>query len=706
MVRVSGVVRVSSVVGVTRDNYSDRTIEHETKMASKKRVESFGVKVIPSFFSKKNENRSLLCWLQGLAILLLIIGILFYVHLVIAREKDCVGVLNVDYLNRKIYLSDSEDSFSFIAEIGKNLDEHVTERRPIENGFEYIWRNGPKLVVKVFSDNCTGLHWSRMESNDYPIDCFVLKGRHWYGGAELYQQVWPFEKSVMEMGAYYPQDTIDAFYQKIPAFGPVLGRYWVNSQGIAIIANQISPLVVGINTVKEPGQLCLSIDPTLYPNTSVTPELNYTVCKGDNVKTIHQAMVKKYFKKIAQGPDETMMRYPVWSTWVKYHSEVNQNDVEEFVNQIVSNNFSCSQVEIDDKYTTTYGDYDFDPEKFPEPKEMIEKIHNATCRVTTWVHPFAAVDSKAYAEGKKIGMFVAGGDGKTPGLLKWWNGYAAAVDVTKPSAYDWFLNRLKMFQKNYSIDSFKFDGGSATYLPFQYTLNGTNIPSNYCVQYAKLASDVNNMVEVRVADHSQDLPLFVRFLDRDSDWDTAMGLTSVIPTVLTFGILGYPFILPDMIGGNGDPEKELFIRWMQLTAFLPSMQFSIAPWDFDNETIAIAHDMMTIRATIIPTLLEGVQSSIETGAPIIRPLWWIAPDDETALTIDQQFMVCDVYLVAPVVTKNATNHTIYLPKGVWLEEFGNRANYTMMEGGLVFYNNTKLADVYYFKNITLSALTH
>jgi hypothetical protein len=676
-----------------------RQRQKETKMATKKGVD---VQIKPSFWSpKKSENRSLLCWLQGLTILLLIIGILFYVHLLVAREKVCVGVLNVEYANRRIYLSDSEDPSNVIAEIGKNLGKHLSERRSIENGFEYTWEDGPKLVVKDLSDNCTGIFWSRVE-NDYPLDCFVLAGKHWYGGGEMYKQVWPFEKSVMELAAYYPQDTINAFYQKIPAFGPVLGRYWVNSQGIAIIASQTSPLVVGINTAKQSGQLCLSINPTLYPNTSITPQLNYTVCKGDNVKTIHQSMVKKYFKKITQGPDETMVRYPVWSTWVRYHSEVNQNDVEEFVDQIVANKFPCSQLEIDDKYTTTYGDYDFDPEKFPKPDEMVAKIHNASCRATTWVHPFASVHSKAYAEGKKMGVFVVGGDGKTPGFLKWWNGYAAAVDVTKPTAYDWFLNRLQAFQKKYSIDSFKFDGGSATYLPFQYTLNGTNIPSNYCVQYAKLASDVNSIVEVRVADHSQDLSVFVRFLDRDAAWDTPMGLTSVIPTVLTFGILGYPFILPDMIGGNGDPDKELFIRWMQLTAFLTSMQFSIAPWDFDNETIAIAHNMMTIRATIMPTLLKGVNESIETGAPIIRPLWWVAPDDETALTIDQQFMVLDIYLVAPVVAKNATSHSVYLPKGVWMEEFGNKTNHTMTEGGIVFYNNTKLADVYYFKNITLS----
>ena len=677
-------------------------------MATKKAIDEKQLVSKLSFSSTKTDKSRWILRLPGLALILFAIVIILYVLLVNERHGmrggRCGVVDLLDDGKKSIHLIDDKDPSSIIAEIGVNLHEQIMYRRKIEGGIEYMWRNGLKLVVEDQQNNCTSLHWSGTTYiDDYPLDCFLLGGRKWYGGGELYQQVWPFEKSVMEMAAYYPQDIIYAHGNQLNAFGPVLGRYWVNSQGIAIIVDQLSPLVVGINMEKQTGKLCLSIDPSQYPNTSAPPTLNYTVCKGDNVKTTHQAMVQKYFKKLANGPDLKMVEDPVWSTWVKYHSEVNQKDVEEFVDQIVANNFSCSQLEIDDKYTTKYGDYDFDPVKFPVPKAMIAKIHNAGCRVTTWVHPFAEMTSKAYAEGYNLSMFVLGGDNRTPGLLKWWHGIAAAVDVTKPSAYDWFLNRLKEFQKNYTIDSFKFDAGSVSYLPFQYNLNGTNIPSDYSVQYAKLASDINNIVEVRVGDHSQDLSVFVRFLDRDASWDTAMGLQSVIPTVLTFGILGYPFILPDMIGGNGNPDKELFIRWMQLNAFLPSMQFSLAPWDFDNETVAIAHNVMNIRASILPTLLEGVKSAVETGYPIIRPLWWIAPEDPYALVVDQQFTVTDVYLVAPVVTQGAKDHTVYLPQGVWIEEFGSRVTHNMRQGGgAVSYNNTGLSDVYYFKNITAS----
>ena len=65
---------------------------------------------------------------------------------------------------------------------------------------------------------------------------------------------------------------------------------------------------------------------------------------------------------------------------------------------------------------------------------------------------------------------------------------------------------------------------------------------------------------------------------RFSTWSTSNGLRSVIPTLLTSGLLGYPFCLPDMIGGNAyfgrKPDVELLVRWAQANALMPAMQVS------------------------------------------------------------------------------------------------------------------------------------
>merc|ERR1711973_103655 len=115
-----------------------------------------------------------------------------------------------------------------------------------------------------------------------------------------------------------------------------------------------------------------------------------------------------------------------------------------------------------------------------------------------------------------------------------------------------------------------------------------------------------------------------------------MGLQTVIPTALLFSTIGYPFILPDMIGGNvyydeDLPSEELFIRWMQLNAFMPSMQFSISPWQYDDSrVIEISKKYMDIYENFVSPIVQklAVESTVKGSDPIIRALHYVAPTDE------------------------------------------------------------------------------
>lgn len=108
-----------------------------------------------------------------------------------------------------------------------------------------------------------------------------------------------------------------------------------------------------------------------------------------------------------------------------------------------------------------------------------------------------------------------------------------------------------------------------------------------------LAKNFDDNIEVRVGWRSQELPIFVRMIDKDSTWTWNNGLPTLITTLLQMNLNGYVHVLPDMIGGNGYlngalngtvyPPKELFIRWLQANVFMPSLQYSFVPWDFDNE---------------------------------------------------------------------------------------------------------------------------
>jgi myogenesis-regulating glycosidase len=119
------------------------------------------------------------------------------------------------------------------------------------------------------------------------------------------------------------------------------------------------------------------------------------------------------------------------------------------------------------------------------------------------------------------------------------------------------------------------------------------------------------------------------------------------------------------------PDAELFVRWSQVTAFMPSMQFSIRPWLYNQSVNEICKETVRIHEEIVfPYLDKYANKSLETGEPIIRPIWWIDNSDSNTYTIDDQFLVGDDILVAPVLKPNSIQREIYLPKGVWVYSNG------------------------------------
>lgn len=195
------------------------------------------------------------------------------------------------------------------------------------------------------------------------------------------------------------------------------------------------------------------------------------------------------------------------------------------------------------------------------------------------------------------------------------------------------------------IDSFKFDAGETSWAPRNPHLQGTTAlsPSSLTRAYIYTVAQFGDMVEVRSGQGTQDLPIFIRMIDKDSRWDWNNGLPTLITTLLQLNMAGYPLVLPDMIGGNGyegAPEKELFIRWLAANVFMPSLQFSYVPWDYDAQTITISQNFAKLHADYADVITARFKLATETGEPVNPPLWWIAPNDAKAQAVyDRKLMI-------------------------------------------------------------------
>lgn len=337
--------------------------------------------------------------------------------------------------------------------------------------------------------------------------------------------------------------------------------------------------------------------------------------------------------------------------------------------------------------------------------------------------PFFHPHSTLGQEGARAGFFAKDESG-APFPVNWWQGKGYLLDVTNPKALAWFKGKLDRFKEEMGLDGYKFDAGEGKYAHTEAIFNQPLTSKNdYTHRYVKWISENYGFCEVRSAWNNQTSPIFFRLWDLWSTWGYDNGLRSIIPSTLAMSLAGYPFVFPDMIGGNayftfprnrflnwilqrivvpilerkvkkqsefpedetlgladvptflekstlfGYPTPELMIRWAQANVFLEVMQFSLAPWDFGEACNDLCRQAADLHLEFVPTLQKFARQAVETGEPIIRPVFWLAPTDEDALICDDQFLVGDEILVAPVLYPKQISRDVYFPPGTWRDHW-------------------------------------
>nr|XP_045612251.1 myogenesis-regulating glycosidase-like isoform X3 [Procambarus clarkii] len=530
---------------------------------------------------------------------------------------------------------------------------------------------GVAKVVVTTEDHCQKVSWVATNITELK-DCVVLEG-HWYGGGEQITQPWPIEKQPRVETAYI---TADMLQNPSEWYAGVTEAYWISSLGVAVRVEEETPLFLSVPDYdgdSTADELCLDARHQLpfvaAPGSPLA--LSYFLCSADDVRKVHEASYPKFFSLPEGVPDALMIQDPIWSTWAEDKTDVNDSRVLDLAQQIKEHGFNNSQLEIDDDWETCHGNAVFNPDKFPDPKALVDQLHSEGFRVTLWIHPFINDDCEAFAYADQHGYFVKDSEGQTS-KTHWWQGSSAGIiDFSNTEAAAWWSQRLTDLQEQTGIDSFKFDAGEASWLPDVYTLDVDERfwPNAYTTKYVDTVAQFGNMIETRTARATQRHSTFVRMLDKDSVWDSNNGLKTLVPSLLHFGILGYPFVLPDMIGGNAynglQPDSELFVRWAQANAFMPALQFSILPWELDQQVTDLSLAVTSLHAQYTGLLLRLAEEATSSVAPIARPTWWLCPELEECLTADQQFLLGDDLLVAPVVEAGANSLEVVLPPGSW-----------------------------------------
>jgi alpha-glucosidase (family GH31 glycosyl hydrolase) len=532
------------------------------------------------------------------------------------------------------------------------------------------------LILNLIADQWT-LTTSPAESL---VELSVELPGHWYGHGELINQHWPLNKIMLQ------QSPMRTFDNGPTGLSGVMTPAWFSSNGTLIIAD--SPVEIGINqppadyprfkwSFATDGRGAFSERPFVGKNgtgdglfafkgNALDLKFSFT----ENAITAYQNLVK-HFGHPGEIPPESLFEKPTWTTWARYKTAINQEVVLQFADDIIKNDYPYNVLEIDDRWQIYYGDLGFDPKRFPNPRQMIDELHAKSFKVTAWVIPFLQPESQAFADGAKNGWLVRTPDG-SPYLVEWWQGRGGLLDVTNSSALEWFFERLTSLQLESGLDGFKFDAGEACFLPSDAVTHQKIHPNEYTQIYVGAVAKHYRLTEVRSGWKNQRAPIFFRQWDKTTSWGLDNGLHSVLTGILALGMAGYPFILPDMVGGNEYEEKadsEMMIRWTQLNALLPAMQFSLAPWEYGEASAELCRRYAKLHTEYASKILEIAKTAIEYGYPIIRPVFWLDANSENALNCDDEFLLGDELLVAPVLFHGMRQRDIYLPPGTWQDHW-------------------------------------
>lgn len=418
---------------------------------------------------------------------------------------------------------------------------------------------------------------------------------------------------------------------------------------------------------------------------------------------------------------------PEWATglWQSKNRYQTQQQLLDVVQGYRSRNLTISVI-VADYFTWspefTTGDYDFDSTCWPSVGQMMAQLREwkVELMISTYGN-FVSPESKHYAAAVASGNLFA----TLP------NGTVLRNGFQNSSVYDFYSAQARAhfwadFKKQY-VDAYGIkvfwqdcdewcsdSGGDSSTAIYPSAGTAQSVGSAYPAALAQAFSD--GLKSSGVADGiqlgrsawagSQRFGAAVWSGDIGSTWqDLAMSVSAG----QSIGLSGIPWWTAD-VGGYGGSHgramntsdanaRELMVRWVQFGAFCPLFRIhgfrspnmsavhtcpvcksyscdqshETAAWAYGPQAEKAIEKMIRAREALRPYINGQMKVAAETGAPVMRPLWFEFPTDPRAMEQDvetTQFMMGSQFMIAPVTTYRARAREVYLPQGAsWKHHF-------------------------------------
>ncbi|MFW5744830.1 MAG: TIM-barrel domain-containing protein [Spirochaetota bacterium] len=372
--------------------------------------------------------------------------------------------------------------------------------------------------------------------------------------------------------------------------------------------------------------------------------------------------------------------------------------VLEIADRMRAERVPCDVIYLDIHYMDGYRVFTWDPERFPDPKRMIDELHDRGFRLVTIVDPGVKVDPDypVYAEGANRDLFLRRADGSVY-VGKVWPGEAVFPDYTNPETRRWWADSHRaLFDQG--VDGVWNDmnepadfSGNPVYRP-DFTVpddlvadcdgesgafgrvhnvyaSGMNEATR--AAFDALRPDQRGFVLTRAGYAGIQRRAAVWTGDNHSWWE---HIALMIPMQLNLGLSGVAFCGADTGGFQLNATGELFARWVAASALMPFFRSHTAldtvdqePWAFGAEVLHAVRSLIGLRYQLLPYLYTLMEEASRSGAPVMRPLVWEFPGDPRAADRADSFMLGPALLVAPVRERGVQERSVYLPAGEWYD---------------------------------------
>ncbi|XP_037874387.1 myogenesis-regulating glycosidase isoform X1 [Bombyx mori] len=553
---------------------------------------------------------------------------------------------------------------------------------------------------------CYSIHWQALRPDVTPTDCFDWGDTkvHWYGGGQSFNLTWPLDAGSISFTPFVTGDM-----QK-SQWGNLLTRYFINTKGAAIIVDEETPLHVAVKP--DTKEICIraKYDDFAFANKITEfPEMRYNICTSIDMKSLHTSIHSHRSSPLWDGLKpadmqtlDSLISEPVWQIAPRFKHELQAETIAKYTEDVINLGFlKQGHVLINEHWQNEIGDLEVDKSRFETLNVTVDKLHRRGFKVAFTIQPFISTESQNFAETVQKRLLVSerNSDRRIPALTRFKSLPSAGVlDITNNRSVPWILDKLQAVIDEYHIDSFYFDLGTAYDIPHYYRCESFLInPDHYKTIFTKTFEKALNIIGVSSAISLPRPPIFVSLPPFESSWE---AMRRVIPTMLTYGVNGFPFLMPGAVGGdiywpgseqflpsskgsmdpmnitqeNGIdlPERELYMRWLQMATFLPVMKFTHLPSKYNDERVLeMAKNLTLLRQKLVtPLLLKYKREALEEGLPLIRPLWQVS-GGEAAPRVDDEFALGDELVVAPVLHQGQTTREVYLPAGLWQDGIDN-----------------------------------